>query len=217
MLRRAAAVLLDIHDYELKSGIRSIEDPAAGVTGQIFLSDTLENGAGYATHLGQPAVAEHLLRLICEPGHNGFFETLVGDLHANSCDTSCPDCLRSYSNLQYHNLLDWRLAVDVASLALDAAAPISLSSPRWDRVANIAAVTLRNARPGYRQMTIAGLPAVTDGNDVKILTHPLWLTDRNSLGPDLARAWDEAERVHGLRIDPEHTFVSVFEALRRPL
>jgi hypothetical protein len=66
-------------------------------------------------------------------------------------------------------------------------------------------------------MTIAGLPAVTDGNDVKILTHPLWLTDRNSLGPDLARAWDEAERVHGLRIDPEHTFVSVFEALRRPL
>jgi len=73
MLRRAAAVLLDIHDYELKSGIRSIEDPAAGVSGQIFLSDTLENGAGYATHLGQPAVAEHLLRLICEPGHNGFF------------------------------------------------------------------------------------------------------------------------------------------------
>jgi DEAD/DEAH box helicase domain-containing protein len=217
MLRRAAAVLLDIHDYELKSGIRSIEDPAAGVTGQIFLSDTLENGAGYATHLGQPAVAEHLLRLISEPGHNGFFETLVGNLHADSCDTSCPDCLRSYSNLQYHNLLDWRLAVDLASLALDAAAPISLASPRWARVANIAAVTLLNARPGYRQITIAGLPAVTNGTDVKIVIHPLWLTDRNNLGPDMARAWDEAERVHRLRIDPVQSFVSVFEALRRPL
>jgi len=145
-----------------------------GVTGQIFLSDTLENGAGYATYLGQPAVAEHLLRLISEPGHNGFFETLVGNLHADSCDTSCPDCLRSYSNLQYHNLLDWRLAVDLASLALDAAAPISLASSRWARVANIAAVTLLNARPGYRQITIAGLPAVTNGTDVKIITHPLW-------------------------------------------
>jgi hypothetical protein len=84
-------------------------------------------------------------------------------------------------------------------------------------VANIAAVTLLGARPGYRQMTIAGLPAITNGADVKIVTHPLWLTDRNNLGPDLASAWDEAERVHGLRIDPGQSFVSVFEALRRPL
>ena len=77
MLRRAAAVHLDIQDYELKSGIRSIQDPAAGVVGQVFLSDTLENGAGYATHLGQPAVAEELLRMITEPGHQHFHETLV--------------------------------------------------------------------------------------------------------------------------------------------
>ncbi len=59
MLRRAAAVYLDIQDYELKAGIRSQEDPALGwVVGQIFLSDTLENGAGYATHLGTPAVTQ---------------------------------------------------------------------------------------------------------------------------------------------------------------
>jgi hypothetical protein len=217
MLRRAAAVFLDIQDYELKSGIRSIEDPAAGVAGQVFLSDTLENGAGYATYLGQPAVAEELLRMICEPGHHDFHEMLIGARHADSCDTSCPDCLRSYSNLQYHNLLDWRLAIDVASLALDPASPVSLRSPMWDRVADIAALTLVGARPGYRQLTIAGLPAVTDGADVIILTHPLWLTERNRLGPDLAAAWDEAERTHGLRIDPENSFVSVFEALRRPL
>ena len=217
MLRRAAAVLLDIQDYELKSGIRSIEDPAADVVGQVFLSDTLENGAGYATYLGQPAVAEEMLRMICEPGHHDFHEMLIGSRHADSCDTSCPDCLRSYSNLQYHNLLDWRLAIDVASLALDSTASISLGTPLWNRVANIAALTLVNARPGYRQITIAGLPAVTNGTDVIIVTHPLWLTERNRLGPDLAAAWDEAERTHGLRIDPDHTFISVFEALRRPL
>ena len=82
--------------------------------------------------------------------------------------------------------------MDLASLALDAAAPISLASPRWARVANIAAVTLLNARPGYRQTTIAGLPAVTNGTEVKIVTHPLWLTDRNNLGPDMRSAWDEA-------------------------
>jgi hypothetical protein len=54
IMRRAAAVRLDIQDYELKAGILSHEDPAAlgAVVGQVFLSDTLENGAGYATHLG---------------------------------------------------------------------------------------------------------------------------------------------------------------------
>jgi DEAD/DEAH box helicase domain-containing protein len=155
--------------------------------------------------------------MICEPGHHDFHEMLIGSRHADSCDTSCPDCLRSYSNLQYHNLLDWRLAIDVASLALDSTASISLGTPLWNRVANIAALTLVNARPGYRQITIAGLPAVTNGTDVIIVTHPLWLTERNRLGPDLAAAWDEAERTHGLRIDPDHTFISVFEALRRPL
>jgi DEAD/DEAH box helicase domain-containing protein len=100
---------------------------------------------------------------------------------------------------------------------LDPASPISLQSPRWSRVADIAALTLIGARPGYRQITIAGLPAVTNGTDVIIVTHPLWQTERNRLGPDLAAAWDEAERTHGLRIDPANSFISVFEALRRPL
>lgn len=217
MLRRAAAVLLDIQDYELKAGIRSHDDPTAGVVGQVFLSDTLENGAGYATHLGQPTVAEELLRMVAEPGLREFHERLVAPLHADACDTSCPDCLRSYSNLAYHSLLDWRLAIDMARLALDPAAAITLSSPLWSRVADTAALTLASARPSFQQTTIAGVPAVTDGREVIIVTHPLWVADRARLPPELAAAWGEAERVHGLNVDPERGFISVFEALRRPI
>ena len=129
MLRRAAAVFLDIQDYELKAGIRSLEDAAgATVTGQIFLCDTLENGAGYATHLGSGNVMEELLAMISRPSAREFFDRLMAPGHAEVCDTSCPDCLRSYSNLSYHSLLDWRLGVDMAALALDANAVISLSS-----------------------------------------------------------------------------------------
>src|SRR3546814_17744470 len=70
MMRRAAAVYLDIQDYELKAGIRSQEDPALGsVVGQIFLCDTLETGAGYATHLGEPPLSEPLLQLIVQTSH----------------------------------------------------------------------------------------------------------------------------------------------------
>jgi DEAD/DEAH box helicase domain-containing protein len=217
MLRRAAAVYLDIQDYELKAGIRSYEDPSiiGRVAGQIFLSDTLENGAGYATHLGTPAVTQDLLEMIARPTQREFYDRLVALFHADNCETSCPDCLRSYSNLAYHNLLDWRLAIDMAALALDANAPISLGSQLWAGVADLATVTLLAARPGYSRTTVAGLPAVTDGREVVIVTHPLWRSERASLGPELAAAWDEAERVRGFRVD-ERSFISVFEALRRP-
>ena len=218
MLRRAAAVHLDIQDYELKAGIRSLEDPAlALVLGQVFLSDTLENGAGYATHLGTPAVMSDLLEMISSKTAHEFYDRLVAPSHADSCATSCPDCLRSYSNLAYHNLLDWRLAIDMARLALDPLEPISLALPRWRPVADVAARTLEAARPRYNRTVIAGLPAVTDGMEAIIVTHPLWRTERKAVGPELAAAWDEAERVHRLRVDPDASFVSVFEALRRPV
>jgi ATP-dependent helicase YprA (DUF1998 family) len=218
MLRRAAAVYLDIQDYELKAGIRSQEDPALGtVVGQVFLSDTLENGAGYATHLGTPAAMQELLEMIAQPTPREFHDRLAAHSHADACDTSCPDCLRSYSNLAYHNLLDWRLAVDMAQLALDPAVPLLLSSPRWSRVADLAAVTLEAARPGFSRTLFGGLPALTDGTEAVIVTHPLWLTDRTAVGPELAAAWDDAERNHGLRVDPQRSFISVFEALRRPV
>jgi DEAD/DEAH box helicase domain-containing protein len=218
MLRRAAAVRLDIQDYELKAGIRSREDPAAmgAIVGEIFLSDTLENGAGYATHLGTPAMTQELLEMIARPTQSQFFDRMIADAHSRACDTSCPDCLRSYSNLAYHNLLDWRLAVDMAALALDANTVLSLNAPIWGRVADLAARTLLSARRGYNRITVAGLPAVSNGTEVRIVTHPLWRTEQTALGPDVAAAWDEAERAHGLRVDAQ-SFISVFEALRRPV
>jgi hypothetical protein len=216
MLRRAAAVYLDIQDYELKAGIRSQMDPILGsVVGQVFLCDTLENGAGYATHLGQPAVSELLLKMIVENSHRLFHDRLVDPSHSDACDTSCPDCLRSYSNLAYHNLLDWRLAIDMANLALDANSAISLSSTLWMRVTDLAGSTLTAARPGFTRTTFADLPGLSNGTDAIIMIHPLWLADRARAGAEVGAAWDDAER-NGLRVDPSWSFISVFEALRRP-
>jgi ATP-dependent helicase YprA (DUF1998 family) len=215
MLRRAAAVYLDIHDYELKAGIRS-QEGAGTVTGEVFLCDTLENGAGYATHLGTAPVMSELLEMIARPTHREFYDRLISPAHADVCDTSCPDCLRSYSNLAYHNLLDWRLGMEMASVAIDPQTVLSLASPRWRRVAELAAVTLAAARPRFNRIAVAGVPAVTDGREIVILTHPLWRTARAEQGPELSGACADAD-ARGLRIDPDHSFVSVFEALRRPV
>ncbi len=215
MLRRAAAVYLDIQDYELKAGIRSQEDAAGAVTGQVFICDTLENGAGYATHLGAPEITQELLEMIARPTPRQFHDRMVDGVHSDVCNTSCPDCLRSYSNLAYHNLLDWRLGIDMATLALDGAADISLTSPRWSRVAQLAVKTLEAARPRFNRTDVGGLPAVSDGREIIILTHPLWLTGRDTQGLELTDACVNAAS-RGLQIDPDHGFVSIFEALRRP-
>lgn len=216
MLRRAASVFLDIQDYELKAGIRSLEDTAAAtVTGQVFLCDTLENGAGYATHLGSGAVMEELLAMISQPSAREFFDRLIAPIHADACDTSCPDCLRSYSNLSYHSLLDWRLGIDMAALALDVNAAITLASPLWARVADVAATTLAAARPGYTATAFSGIPAVTNGTEVILVTHPLWHIDPALQPVELVAACHDAT-AHGLRVDAADSFISVFEALRRP-
>ena len=217
MLRRAAAVYLDIQEYELKAGIRSKEEPSRHtVTGQVFLCDTLENGAGYSTHLGTPGVAQELLEMISKPTSRGFHERLVAQEHADACSASCPDCLRSYSNLAYHNLLDWRLAVDMAELALGAGAAVSLGSARWKGIAETAAKTLEAARPNSTRIDLAGLPALADGTQAWIVTHPLWQADRRACVPELEAAWDKAEQELRLQIVPGESFISVFEALRRP-
>ena len=103
----------------------------------------------------------------------------------------------------------------MAALALDPNAQISLATPMWTRVSSVAATTLLSARTGFNRITVAGLPAVTNGSEVKIVTHPLWRTELAALGPELAAAWDQAERTLGLRVDSQ-SFISVFEALRCP-
>jgi hypothetical protein len=86
----------------------------------------------------------------------------------------------------------------------------------WARVADLAAATLEAARPGFSRTTFGGLPGLTNGREAIIVTHPLWLTDRAGAGPEIAAAWDDAERARSLRVDPAWSFISVFEALRRP-
>ena len=150
--------------------------------------------------------------MISRPTRREFYDRLVAPFHADACETSCPDCLRSYSNLAYHNLLDWRLAIDMGALALDANAPISSGLPALGGRCRSGRSTLQAARPGYNRILVGGLPAVTNGTEVVVVTHPLWRIERQSLGPELAAAWDDAERVHGFRVD-EQSFISVFRGV----
>ena len=207
MLRRAAAVTLDINESELDLGIQPVLDltsPFAPPSAKVFISDSLENGAGYSTHLGDPARFEALL--------NSILLQRLAPSHDTDCMTSCHRCLREFGNMAYHALLDWRLALDMVRLALDPNAPIDLVGSDWQVLLS------QVARPyfsglGLTPTTHAGLQVGLNqvNNEAVILVHPLWDLDRANYHPSLAAAVAEVERA-GLSPAP----CSLFRATRFP-
>lgn len=125
-LRVQAAVTLNIEPREIEGGMRlvAVPDQTAHVP-QVFLADAIENGAGFTTHIRGPErfqqVIEETVALINENWD---------DPQAHDCDSSCPGCLRDWSNTPYHPLLDWRLAADVLELLLHG----KIGRDRWEVV-----------------------------------------------------------------------------------
>ncbi|KQS20849.1 DEAD/DEAH box helicase [Frigoribacterium sp. Leaf186] len=111
LLRTVAATELDILPLELNAGIYSGVTATGEPTVQAFLADTLENGAGFSTHLGSEQFLPQFLDAI--ERHLGELETYD---HPQTCNSSCYRCLRDYGNMAYHALLDWRLARDLFGL-----------------------------------------------------------------------------------------------------
>lgn len=110
LLRAAASRLLDVEPSELRVGVFPQPAEQGGVTGAAFLADSLDNGAGYATYLGDhPDLLLTAARELAQ-------DYLAHAESADGCDSSCYRCLRDHSNAAYHPLLDWRLAVDLLNL-----------------------------------------------------------------------------------------------------
>jgi hypothetical protein len=222
LIRRAAAVRLDIADSELDIGIQPVMDfssPFAPPSARVFISDSLENGAGYSARLGRVDEFAQSLEFMLGMStgddaqrSRAFFEPLVAAAHEDECVTSCHRCLREYGNMAHHPLLDWRLGLDMIRLALDPNAQIDLTYGSWRRLME------RTERPFFEGLNLtpvslgglmAGLNAST--NEVVILTHPLWDRDPSNFRPELASAFAAAERSGMTPI-----VYSVFRAVRFP-
>ncbi|MDO9410074.1 DEAD/DEAH box helicase [Patulibacter sp.] len=118
-VRSAAALVLAISTDELRCGVR-YRRGVRGLEPELYLADTLENGAGYSTYFSTPEAIDQLRTRMGE---------LVArwDQHAAVCDSACYACLRDFGNQRFHPLLDWRLAADTWDLLSDA----ELSADRW--------------------------------------------------------------------------------------
>jgi hypothetical protein len=172
LLRKAACDFLDVEPAELEVNIRPVTTEQGAVCEVVFF-DSLENGAGHCRYLAE-SLSEALLHPLL-PGE-GLYDRLVQEGHAHGCDSSCYDCLRDYNNTDLHALLDWRLGLDLARLAVDAQANVDLHIPYWQPLAEQAARSL--ARVVGQRVEIEqleGIWTLRDKGRVRaVLTHPLW-------------------------------------------
>lgn len=186
LLRTVAATNLDILPLELNAGIYSGVTATGEPTVQAFLADTLENGAGFSTHLGSEQFLPEFLNAI-----TNYLAELEEDDHPHACNSSCYRCLRDYGNMAYHALLDWRLARDLFGLLRDGTLDI-------DREAESKALTRWAASFGA---TVVDLPsasaAVIDtpqyGAYGVVLRHPFEGSDSDVMSERLAEAAAQIE------------------------
>lgn len=203
LLRGAASRHLEVPTDELEVGVRAVRSGGVPV-GQVFLADSLANGAGYCTHLGQPDEFKKLL------DEAATWAEELADSRRHNCDSACYDCLQDYRNRAYHPLLDWRLAADLVTLLrgeeLD-------PYERWQGMSAGLLREFANEIDG-EVVTLGSQEAVVNGDRDRalIVVHPL---ERNQppeqQAPPTIKARDEALS-RGLEV----LETSAFELLRSP-
>lgn len=193
LLRRAAAAHFDVSQSELRVGIRSItRQPGDPPRVQVYLADTLANGAGYARHLSEPDVLRGLVQDVAAGEASRTLEGMRDHFRdPDRCGTSCYFCLLSYENLRYHGLMDWRLAMDVAELV--AQGHIDVTAVRWAHRLGLAWRGL--GHEFARREPVAGFEASDHVSEALtiIAAPPLVERRRQHIHPDLAEAVDEIE------------------------
>jgi len=167
----------------------------------VFVTDNLENGAGYATSYASTSRFEDLLKSI----KNDFGRIFSKASHSGSCATSCYHCIRHHLNRQFHVILDWRLALDMTALALGEERALSLDASWWqqyirgglkNRLENFT-----NVRWSYRESSDGSAVFVDPTERTAVLpVHPLINSRHRSAVMDRERLADELrlERVASL-------------------
>ena len=193
--RRTAATYLDIGAEELQAGLQPTAAGATNLrTARVFFADQVANGAGYAVELGR----QEVLLAVLERMRDEMAAQLVEPTHLDSCDSSCPNCLRSYDNRWLHPVLDWRLALDVLDLVRDGV----LDESRW--FAEAPRLVQRFVEGnltlgGVERFEWAGLQGVfvAESRRAAVFGHPLWRVSTDDHDPRFSDAFARATQEVG--------------------
>ncbi|MFJ7913004.1 DEAD/DEAH box helicase [Kitasatospora sp. NPDC096204] len=182
LLRSAAAKFLDVGRQELLAGIHHGAHPDGHVA-YTFLADALENGAGFSTHLGSQQVIADYMRAT-----HAYLNSLRQPEHSLICTSSCPGCLRDYSNMAYHPLLDWRLAGDLLTVLSGGS-----TSTSDDRARQSLTGLEKMYKGTFLDTDLPGLTFTARGLPYAVVAkHPLHMCEEELVSSELRPALDAA-------------------------
>ena len=116
ILRAIISQHMDIEPSELQISLPAQVGHAPDRVARIIISDKMQNGAGFAVQLYEvfPDILEAFFdRQQGARGYDWIEDLLDPAGHAGNCQTSCTSCIRYYSNMREHGLMDWRLGVSL--------------------------------------------------------------------------------------------------------
>lgn len=176
IIAQSIALLEDIERNEIKVGLRFKPDTTGeGKNGGfgIYLSDNLDNGAGYSSKYTNP---EDLLKLL-EFSKNRLASFFLSKQHVAECTSSCHKCLRNYDNRFIHSSLNWRLGLELLNLSLDKSYEFTLNSQHWLPLVHSHAIKwINSVLPGAFELQEVGGQVVYVRGDKKaalLPVHPL--------------------------------------------
>lgn len=210
VFRRVATSILDVDSDELQVGIRSkVDDIQDNTIGQIFIADTLINGAGYSKHLANEGILKEIIMDLTENYSN------IPKLKEHTCDSSCYDCLRTYENMGYHPILDWRLGLDVALMFKDDSF-VPYIDLKWKKLVQNSIESILNNYQGTLQEWIVGYPVLTlpfpDTKVSIVIVHPFEeKRKRNNFSDQLLNVTNQLE-FKGHKV----MYYDIFDLIRRP-
>lgn len=176
---------------------------------EISFSDQLANGSGFVNRVFE--TWDKLLNGILAPSQDSFCGVMISKEH--NCDSACYNCLKEYSNMAYHGILDWKLGMAYVRVLGNRNYACGLDG-RFDTPELFTwlddARMVRNSFAKDFDCTprdYGKLPGIEFSTKKVIIVHPLWRTDHHKRG-----ILADAAAIAGGKVD----FLDTFELARRP-
>ena len=222
LIQRAIASRLDVDPTEIDV-VEVLSK--AGRLGEVCLADEKINGSGFVADFYNhfPEYSKRILQ-----GEDMYFKQMLSEEHILNCDSSCYKCLKTYRNMPYHGLLDWRLGIALFRVMVDssykAGADGIFDYPElqgWCDAAKDRLVALNEGfyrtKPFVLEVTSSGIPFLYDTSGARkpiFAAYPLWAGVRET--EVLADAMLEAEVLLNTNLSENNVIViDTFNMLRR--
>ena len=203
LIKKISSQILDIDSKEIEvSKLRRVPIDENNHVMEGILSDALENGSGFVEWISQRF--DYVIKMLIGKRHP-FSQKLMNRQHKDDCKSACYFCLKSYGNMNYHSLFDWRLGISYLRVLFDGEFEVGLDGNfGFDELLdwkNNVILNLENFKKRlpyfqYKSIELNNIPGLEISYEEKekkyllLIVHPLW--DRNKPYGILAKAINDA-------------------------